>query len=192
MGLELTKSDIIDHIEIKEGWPKFTNDPADRGGPTKGGITLKTLRAWRGKPTDIEDVRCLTRTEARQIYEKVFIVDPGFSKIPDQLMCFHLVDTGVMSGPRRAGRFLQQAINGEIKSLGGGRKRLAVDGILGQKTFAALEDLRQFLPGINIRIAVWRIRFLGRLVSRSHSQAKWVNGWLIRATTFLQLEADRF
>nr|WP_222532573.1 glycosyl hydrolase 108 family protein [Azospirillum sp. 412522] len=41
---------IIDTILRREGWPRYTDRPSDRGGPTKGGITLATLTNWRKRP----------------------------------------------------------------------------------------------------------------------------------------------
>ena len=41
--------DCLEKILEREGWPKYTDHPDDRGGPTKGGITLGTLRSWRGQ-----------------------------------------------------------------------------------------------------------------------------------------------
>ena len=45
----------------------FANDPQDRGGPTKFGITLATLRAYSGR-SDLgeDDVRELTQAQARR------------------------------------------------------------------------------------------------------------------------------
>ena len=42
----MTVTEIIDDVLEAEG-SKYTNDPADPGGPTRWGITLKTLRRWR-------------------------------------------------------------------------------------------------------------------------------------------------
>ena len=76
--MTLTDDEIIDSIEVSEGWPKYTDHPDDKGGPTKGGITLATLEHWRQRPCDKEDLKQLDRHEARQIYQKMFIDDPGF------------------------------------------------------------------------------------------------------------------
>ena len=39
----MTTEQVITDILRREGWPKYTNRAADKGGPTKGGITLETL-----------------------------------------------------------------------------------------------------------------------------------------------------
>ena len=45
----------------------FVNDPRDPGGATNMGITIATLSSWRGTPVTVQDVRNLTKQEARQI-----------------------------------------------------------------------------------------------------------------------------
>ena len=73
--------DIIGEIIKREGG--FVDHPSDRGGPTKFGITLRTLRAWRGQPVTREDVRTLTKAEARQIYAERYIQSPKIDQIAD-------------------------------------------------------------------------------------------------------------
>ena len=77
-----TKKSIIDGI-IKRESDKFTDTKGDRGGPTKYGITLKTLQAYRGPSAKLNatDVERLSEDEARAIYEKVYITDPHFDLI---------------------------------------------------------------------------------------------------------------
>ena len=71
----MTTEDIIDGIIKREGG--YVNNPADRGGPTKFGITLKTLKAWRGSPVTAWGVEGLGEDEAREIYESEYLVKPG-------------------------------------------------------------------------------------------------------------------
>jgi lysozyme family protein len=48
----------------------FVNDPRDPGAATNLGITIATLKAWRGHNVTEDDVRHLKRAEAQQIYHK--------------------------------------------------------------------------------------------------------------------------
>ena len=47
----------------------YVDHPRDPGGATNLGITLNTLRDWRGRPVTKADVRALSRAEAAAIYE---------------------------------------------------------------------------------------------------------------------------
>ena len=47
---------IIDALLNVEGWPQYTNRPSDKGGPTKGGITLPALSEYLGRPATIEEL----------------------------------------------------------------------------------------------------------------------------------------
>src|SRR3990167_11048904 len=97
---------ILAHIFQIEGWPAFTDDPTDRGGSTKGGITLAALQAWRGRPTTKAELRNLTKAEAGDIYRSRYIAP--FEAVEDELLRWQVVDAGVLSGPARAARWLQE------------------------------------------------------------------------------------
>jgi hypothetical protein len=99
--LNMTDIDnIIKGILNREGG--FTNKPADKGGPTKYGITQKTLTAWRQKPATIQDVKDLTLDEAFQIYKKLYVEDPGFLKLGDDALAEQLIDAGANHGTKQS------------------------------------------------------------------------------------------
>lgn len=116
----MTVKQIIDGILEVEG-SKFTDDPADPGGPTRWGITQKTLAAWRGHRVTADDVRALKRHEAIEIYRVEYVERPGFDKVREELRPF-LVDTGVNMGQATAARMFQEAVGA------------TVDGNIGPKT----------------------------------------------------------
>jgi lysozyme family protein len=165
----MTVADLIDGVIAREGG--FVDHPADRGGPTKYGITQATLIAWRGRPLTREDVRDLTTEEARAIYEDRFVRQPGYDRILDERLREQVVDAAVLHGPGRATRWLQEVAG------------VKADGVLGPVTAGAVNRLAADLAGR--RFAVHRIRFLARLVSDDPTQAVFCAGWLNRATHFL-------
>ena len=67
--MNLSEDAIIDGILDAEG-RVYTNRAADRGGPTKFGITIKTLSNWRGRVADAREVELLSEAEPRSIYRK--------------------------------------------------------------------------------------------------------------------------
>lgn len=79
----------------------YIDHPRDPGGATNLGITLATLRNWRGKPVSKADVRALTKDEATAIYRKEYwdrIGGDGLLAGPDAA----LFDVAVNSGVGRA------------------------------------------------------------------------------------------
>lgn len=98
---------IISEIVRREG-DYYTNDPADLGGPTKYGITLRTLHQYRGKPCTAEDVQALTEQEARDIYAYLYVkpFEATYGGDPDLL---HLiVDSAVQHGVSRVTGWLNE------------------------------------------------------------------------------------
>ena len=166
----MTIDPILDEVIRREGG--YVHDPVDRGGPTKYGITQRTLRAWRGQMVTAADVRRLTRDEAWAIYQRRYVDAPGFATLPDPLRA-QVVDDGVLSGPRHTVKDLQRAIGG-----------VTVDGQLGPTTRAALDSAGVRL--VHARLIQVRATRIGRIVQRAPSQARFLNGWLARITAFAE------
>jgi lysozyme family protein len=128
-------SDIINHVLEVEG-EKYTNDPADSGGPTKWGWTEKSLRAmgWFG------DVRDLDRETAYGLYFRRFVIKSGYQGIfdLDKEIAAELVDTAVNMGESHAGRFLQVALNA-FNDGGKHYPDIAEDGVVGRTTVRTLK-----------------------------------------------------
>lgn len=111
----MTEQEIIDRILEKEGG--YRNVPGDNGGPTKYGITLKTLANWRlvaAEKLTAQDVADLSVGEARAIYAEQYIKRPGFGIIAFEPLKVQLIDFGVNSGPARAIRWLQRVLGLEV------------------------------------------------------------------------------
>lgn len=166
----MTDEQIINRIETDEGWPKYTNHPNDLGGPTKGGITLQTLRTWRNNPlVSIEDLKNLSRTEARSIYQFMYI--QPFSLIIDSKLKDYLVDLGVLRGPRKAAIMLQDIVGAR-----------PADGWIGPKTIKSLEKYKKH---ILVMLIGSRFTHIEQRV-RENSTQEWArNGWRNRNDRFL-------
>lgn len=108
----MTEREILDATIRREGG--FVNDPADKGGPTKYGITAKTLGAWRrlGRDATAAEVEALELHEAHAIYRDWYVETPGFvpAKVPSEALRVLLIDFGINSGPERAVRWLQRVL----------------------------------------------------------------------------------
>ena len=95
----------------------YVDHPRDPGGATNFGITLATLREWRGRPVTKDDVRTMQRSEADAIYHAHYwnrIDGDSLLAGPDAA----LFDVAVNSGVGRARQW---------KSLLAGKN--AVDGV---------------------------------------------------------------
>lgn len=124
----MTTQEIIADIIEKEG-PAFTNRAADKGGPTKWGVTQAALSSYRGRACAIDEVKALTRAEAEAVYLHDYVEKPGFLLILDDRLRVNLVDAGVQHGVGRATRWLQKILS--VKE----------DGQLGPVTAKAVNDL---------------------------------------------------
>lgn len=167
----ITDDDIIDGILEREG--AFVDRPEDRGGPTKFGVTARTLSTWRGRVVTAADVAALTPEEARQILRQLYLERPGLQAVADGPLRGLLVDCAVNHGPDDAIRWLQRAL-----------KLDQVDGMLGSRTrdaLAAADPRRVYLS-----ICAQRIRRYGDLITRRPGQAIFASGWMNRAAGFLE------
>lgn len=120
----------------KEGG--YSNHPADRGGPTRWGITERVAR----KNGYTGDMRHLPREKAVAIYRHEYFVKPGFSAVAtiSEKIAEELFDTGVNMGPDVPARWFQEWLN----ALNDGGKLypdIAEDGDIGPGTLAAFRAL---------------------------------------------------
>lgn len=167
---------LITEVLKREGWDKFTDHPADRGGPTKWGITQRAWSDYIRQEVTAHDIRLITEDEARGFYFEVYIFTPGFHAIWDENLRSLVVDCAVNHGPYRACRWLQLAAG------------VKADGKYGPRTDAAVNGSDPVV--LSLRIVSRRIKLYGRIVSKDHSQAVFSAGWNNRAAGFLDELAD--
>ncbi len=110
----------------------FVHHSKDPGGATNMGITLATLAAWRKRAVTPDDVRGLTRAEAAAIYRARYWDAVGGDDLPVGVD-YAVFDFAVNSGPSRAVKFLQRAINATVYF------GLATDGKIGPRNIKAAD-----------------------------------------------------
>lgn len=171
--------DLIDALIDREGG--YANHPADRGGPTKFGITEAVARA-HGYGGNMRD---LPRNEAATIYKRLYWMRPKFDQVASRSegIAAELFDTGVNMGPAVAATFLQRALS----ALNRDRKDypdLVPDGRIGPATLAALDTflkLRGNTSGETVLLraldALQGERYL-RLAERRPANEAFLYGWL--------------
>ena len=93
---------LIDELIEREGG--YVNHPADRGGPTRFGITEAVARAhgYAGAMAQ------LPRDEAAAIYRRLYWLRPRFDQVAKRSprLAEELFDTGANMGPAVAATFL--------------------------------------------------------------------------------------
>ncbi len=167
---------MIDAVLDREGG--FVNDGADPGGATKYGITRAVLAGWRGTDVAVSDVETLSVAEARAILAELYYRRPGIERLPESLQPL-VFDSAVNHGPVTAVRLLQQVL-GDV-----GAEPPAPDGILGPVTLSSVEkEERRLGPWLRASLVDERRRFYCRLAARRPEMARFLRGWLRRATAF--------
>jgi lysozyme family protein len=155
----------------------YVNDPTDRGGPTKYGITLATLHAWRQTPVGAADVEALTVSEATAIYATEYFTRPGFDAVTDLELQAFLFDFGVNSGAGTATMALQRVLAHAGAYTG------AIDGELGPQSKAALAKITN-TAALFFAVKCERLELLLRDVGREPPDAKFAVGWANRVDGF--------
>jgi lysozyme family protein len=184
---------IIEGVISREGG--FVDHPADRGGPTNFGITQASWSAYIGRPATVEDMRRITRDQARVFYRREYVIKPRFHEILDAHLRELVVDAGVHHGQRHAAKWLQAAASDESRGI-----RLAQDGRVGALTLAAVNGADPL--ELYLWLVAYRVRLFGRLVSQDpelararragfNLQASFSGGWNNRAAEFLEAAARR-
>ena len=164
---------VLLEILKREGWPQYTNHPQDRGGPTKGGITLSTLRSWRNRPRlDEKELKALKEEEALSILFHRYVECNGIQKLEESKLRNNVIDNAVLSGPFLAVKDLQKAVG------------VSDDGIIGPITLKAIQEIG--LNHSNRLLAVQRSLRLAKFVQKNPNQLVFLVGWLNRCLEFVK------
>ena len=147
----------------------YVNDPTDRGGETKFGISKRTYPHL--------DIKGLTLDAAKKIYYRDYWKEAGCEFIIREEIAVELFDTAVNMGVNTAVKFLQQSLNLMNRNQYN-FPDLAEDGIFGSKTAGAYKKvddriLLKVLNGLQFRRYV-------EICERDTSQEKYFNGWMRR------------
>jgi lysozyme family protein len=130
----MTIDSLIEELIAREGG--YIDHPADRGGPTRFGITERVARAhgYAG------DMRKLPEERAAAIYRRLYWLRPRFDQVAERApgIAAELFDTGVNMGPRVPAGFLQRALNA-LNRGAADYADIAPDGLIGPATLAALD-----------------------------------------------------
>jgi len=170
---------LIDDLLEREGG--YVNHPADRGGPTRFGITEAVARAhgYAGA------MASLPREEAAAIYRRLYWLRPKFDAVADRSprLAAELFDTGVNMGPAVATTFLQRSLTA-LNRNGRDYADLTPDGRIGPRTLAALDAFlkaRGKAGGETVLLraleALQGERYL-RLAERRPANEAFLYGWL--------------
>lgn len=148
----------------------YSNVKTDSGGPTKYGITHKTLAAHRGVGSvTAEQVKALNLSEAEEIYRKGYWTQSGGDLLPVGLD-YAAFDFGVNSGPARAVKVLQSVVG------------VPEDGNAGPQTAAAVKAYSGGVAKLIKDYCEARMDFLRSLTNRKTGFPVNGRGWTIRVT----------
>lgn len=148
---------------LQDEGTRFVADPLDRGGPTRMGVTVPTLAAWRKAPTTAADVAALSVDEARSLYHAMFWHPLNCDHITSQSAANGLFSLSVLCGMREGVLLSQRAAGVEP------------DGHMGPATLAAINAMQQarFLD----KLGMYAARYFDRVVALHPEQRRFLKGW---------------
>ena len=171
---------LADVIKLEGG---FVDRAEDKGGPTKYGITIPALSAYRERYgnagfVDTQDIIELSPVVASAIYKQDYYLTPKLDLLPAMLQPV-VFDMSVNMGPKTAIKLLQSVVHKLATPL-------IFDGIIGPQTLQSAKTACNVCGDLVLnKICAARITFYRSLVTRDASQAVFLKGWTHRAESFL-------
>ena len=167
----------------------YTNNPADKGGETYGGISRKFFPNWSGwKIIDetkgkqvweqlIENNQQLKSLQ-RSFYKQEFWDKLYGDKIASEIIAHELFDTAVNMGSKASVEFLQRSLNimnrnGKLYS------DIVSDGVMGDGT---IQTLKKYLAvDVDLDLLVWMnvlqgMRYI-QIMEKDRTQETFARGW---------------
>ena len=143
-----------------EGGAKFTDDPVDRGGATKYGISQLAYPNL--------DIKSLTENQARDIYKRDYWDRIRADEIESQAIAEALFDTCVNMGVRAGSRLAQVSASVE-----------PADGVIGSQSLSLINNINDELFISSFTIV--KIARYASICNRNKSQKRFLLGWINRA-----------
>lgn len=161
----------------------FVDDPADPGGATNYGISLRSLRQWhaagatdgdldRDGDVDPEDIRRMTPATAARIYRDQWWRRHRYNRLPAGV-AEKVFDLAVNMGARQAHKLLQRA----VRAADG--PALADDGVIGPRTLDGVGQVAA--DALLVALRAEAAGFYRTLVASDPSRGTFLRGWLNRA-----------
>jgi lysozyme family protein len=142
-----------------EGGAAVTDDPTDKGGLTKYGISQRAYPSV--------DIRNLTEEDAKEIYRRDYWDKVGGNEIRSQAVAETLFDFAVNAGAKTSVRICQDVLD------------LPADGVVGGVTIRRLNeaDAVHFIAAF----ALGKIARYVAICRKNPEQKKFLYGWILRA-----------
>ncbi len=178
---------IANEIIAREGG--YVNDPDDPGGATNFGVTIGTMTRLGmdldgdGRITP-DDVKRLTKAQAREIFVNHYFHRPRISALPGVIQA-SVFDMYVNAGAN-AVKILQRLLN----DMG---QRVDVDGVIGPQTIEATQIAYNAAPHhLADAYGIARRNYYYALADRRRASRKYARrrdggkgGWIVRAEEFI-------
>ena len=148
---------------------KFVCDPADYGGATKGGVTLKTFRMVFGADKTVDDLKNMTEDQWRRVMKGEFWDKCRADQIDNQDVAEIIVDWCINSGIGKI-KLLQQHLG------------VAVDGKVGPVTLAAINGANQ--EALHGWVKLTRAQRFINQIAADGTQMKFFGVWFNRLIDF--------
>lgn len=171
----------------------YANHPDDTGGETYAGIARNFNPGWSGwlyvdavtrQNTDVARINTLLarntdlQNRVRSFYKQQYWDVNRLDSIVSQELANELFDTGVNMGVKKAGLFLQEALN--LTNVNGrAYPDTAVDGIVGKQTLELTNKHPRPALLLKVLNALQAERYLG-IMRNNPSQEVFANAWFSR------------
>ncbi len=169
----------IDYVLSNEGG--FTNDAADKGGPTNWGIIIPDLARYRGvriQDITMQDIMMMTKQEAMNIYKQQYWDKLNLDGVASQPIATAIFDIGVVRGVSVGAKYAQKV----CIMLG---HNVVIDGKIGP---ISLLEINKCDPGMFIhRLEALDMAGFEAIIAHNPSQEAFRHGWERRARRLLTL-----
>lgn len=148
---------------IREGGSKITDDPTDKGGLTKYGISQRAYPK--------EDIRNLSEDRAKELYKRDYWDKVQGDQIKSQNIAEAIFDTAVNMGAGMAVKLAQWAMG------------MDADGVMGPKTLQLIHIYCENSDAEGLFLARYKLAKIARYIDickKNDSQRRFLVGWISR------------